>query len=408
MAIRFLGELAEVQPRSLIDGDAALRQFREGLAHITLADGEPLGRGRAHTLVERLLVGALENFGTEYMRAMGDHLDALVRLRAELSERFQGVIGHLRSGRDAAELPASLLDTNEIERLFNELDSHLEAIDRNTGRRALERDRHLAENPASRSGNPHDVLVRALGSDAEEQTAARRLADTIDQHGVAGALRVSGRTLAELESILEPQSVQAQRLLEYQVDEAFARLERGEGEWQARRAALERMRHGKPISATHVPDVGRGVTRTLVEQVRHVLGHKISDAPLEVREAWARAVDSVADKSDPIHAYKLAQPRFWAEVRADPLARAWFEANGFRFEGTRAPYVAVAESPTSTSARQELNLTLDHIEPKAGNPALALDPSNLRFLSGWDNWLLYQLEGRLREIDEMIASTPRP
>jgi hypothetical protein len=68
----------------------------------------------------------------------------------------------------------------------------------------------------------------------------------------------------------------------------------------------------------------------------------------------------------------------------------------------------VPVAPTTTTGRQEINVSLDHIRPKATNPSLALDPANLRFVSGWDNWLLARLEDRLRQIDSDTGIPPQP
>jgi hypothetical protein len=105
-----------------------------------------------------------------------------------------------------------------------------------------------------------------------------------------------------------------------------------------------------------------------------------------------------------IKAYKRAQQRFWEKVRSNPAARAWFEQNGMWFDeaASGAPYIdAIRNFERTTTLEQELRVSLDHILEKAENPALALDPGNLRFATHWDNWLLKQL-------GDMVKTLPKP
>ncbi|HEX7245268.1 MAG TPA: hypothetical protein VF245_06875 [Solirubrobacterales bacterium] len=165
--VRFLGELAEVDVAAWVADDARLLRFRERLARVEV-EGGPLGRPRAQTLVERLLVGALDDFGNRYMRTMGEHLEAIVRIRGELARRFEAVLGHFGAGRRPSRLPRRLLDVGELTRLFDELDRRLEAIDGRTGSRAIE-DFYRHRNPEARAATATDALAHALGESWESR-----------------------------------------------------------------------------------------------------------------------------------------------------------------------------------------------------------------------------------------------
>ncbi|WP_243179589.1 eCIS core domain-containing protein [Arthrobacter humicola] len=155
------------------------------------------------------------------------------------------------------------------------------------------------------------------------------------------------------------------------------------------------------IAKGHLPrEAGQLVPIDLLRRTRRVLGKKISDAPESVKNAWEAAQLKVRANQGPLSAtnyptlYKAAQKEFWANVRESTAANKWFEDNGFDFGRTASGAPAVALQYSGRRGRKEFAIELDHILPKASgsNWGRALDADNLQFLTGWDNWLLDQIE----------------
>jgi hypothetical protein len=89
--------------------------------------------------------------------------------------------------------------------------------------------------------------------------------------------------------------------------------------------------------------------------------------------------------------YKAAQRLCWAGVRRTGSAKTWFEEFGFSFVTTKSGAPAV-DIPHVRRMHKEIDLELDHRTPKASAWQKALDADNLQFLTGWDNWLLNEIE----------------
>jgi len=130
-----------------------------------------------------------------------------------------------------------------------------------------------------------------------------------------------------------------------------------------------------------------------------VLGKTIAQAPAEVQEAWRAAREAVLKNRGPLTAenygelYKDAQKRFWANVRENDKAASCFKERGFGFDTTKSGAPSVTLDQTRKT-RKEFSNELDHKAPKgtAENWSKALDADNLQFLTGWDNWLLNEIE----------------
>jgi hypothetical protein len=153
------------------------------------------------------------------------------------------------------------------------------------------------------------------------------------------------------------------------------------------------------------PEPGQRVPRELIAKTRNVLGKTIADAPEPVAEAWQKARRAVLGARGPLTRanyktlYGEAQRKFWKNVRADDTAAQWFKDNGFSFKTTKSGAPALDIEHTARS-RKEFSIELDHKLPKGtgDNWAKALDADNLQFLTGWDNWLLDQIERKLPEL----------
>ena len=160
-----------------------------------------------------------------------------------------------------------------------------------------------------------------------------------------------------------------------------------------------------------VPDVeggleaGQKVPLELLRKTQNVLGKRIADAPAAVVQAWTTAVTDVKRLRGELTAanyrelYAEAQKRFWANVR-DGAGAEWFTSNGFNFTTTKTGAPAVAIEHSGRTARKELAIELDHMLPKGSgdNWTKALDADNLQFLTGWDNWLLNEIERLVPEV----------
>jgi hypothetical protein len=187
-----------------------------------------------------------------------------------------------------------------------------------------------------------------------------------------------------------------------EVEKAIDALEEGRLPQQGELTSASR--RGKP---ENVPDLaggaeaGQRVPLELLRKNQNVLGKTIAGAPENVQQAWNAARKDVLAAKGPLTAdnykqlYSEAQRKFWANVRADSGGAAkWFEENGFSFASTQTGAPAVALEYSGRSARKEFAIELDHMLPKGtgNNWTKALDADNLQFLTGWDNWLLNQIE----------------
>jgi hypothetical protein len=180
-----------------------------------------------------------------------------------------------------------------------------------------------------------------------------------------------------------------------EVEKAFSALEKGELPQQGELVSAGRT--GRPEA---VPDITKDIPLELLRRTQNVLGKSIAEAPQEVRAAWQAAADAVIRDRGPLTAsnyathYAEAQRRFWNNVRRDDSAVKWFNDNGFDFTRTQTGAPAVSIAYSGGRARKELAIELDHMLPKATgeNWRRALDADNLQFLTGWDNWLLNQIE----------------
>jgi hypothetical protein len=297
--VRFLGELAEVPVDTWIGGNLDLVKFRERLALVEV-EGQPLGRQRAQSLVERLLVGALDNFGNDYLKAMGEHLDAIVRIRGELKTRFDAVLGHFKAGRPASKLPKRLLDVGELTRIFNELDQHVEAINGRSPSHDL--DFYYERNPDARSPDPHSVLNEATS-----------LEDVRAQEEAASAREP------------EEQAAPEPGLLEHVEEDIPWYLKRGERE-KARaaayreRRALEAQRYrGAHLLPSNAPEVQRA-RQVLADWSEHALP-----------DGWDSNVHEVADYTEPVAAAFAETGRTDANF-AQAHVEVYFKTpDGYRF-----------------------------------------------------------------------------
>jgi hypothetical protein len=194
-----------------------------------------------------------------------------------------------------------------------------------------------------------------------------------------------------------------------EVEKAVAALE--EGRLPQKEELVSGGRRGtKPADVPDIagPEAGQRISVELVRKTQNVLGKSIAEAPKAVHEAWeaaAAAAKAELTATNYSELYKAAQREFWRNVRKDPAAMAWFEKNGFNFTTTKTGAPAVAIPHTGRTARKELAIELDHMLPKGTgeNWRKALDADNLQFLTGWDNWLLNEIE---RLSPELARGTP--
>jgi hypothetical protein len=127
-----------------------------------------------------------------------------------------------------------------------------------------------------------------------------------------------------------------------------------------------------------------------------------------VNELW---LDAVAASRDPVdlktkegarRAYEATLKRFIARlIRDEPVANAVrerFERAGLKFrvdaQGERTSTMPVLDLPgydhwrSNPSYRALFTLTGQHLAMLAANPSKALDPDNLVFMLGHDNYLM--------------------
>jgi len=274
--VRFRGTLAgeDIRPDVWLAADERLLKLRNRLAEIKV-EGESLGQRRAQTLVERLIVGALDDYGNKYMRAMGEHLEAIVRIRRELSQRLASVFQHFQKGRVPSKLPKTLVDVAELTRLFDELDQHLDAISDKDGTKALE-DFYHGRHPDARPRKPTDALAHATGEDWATEM---------------------GRVEEARAGESEPEGFEPDpKLLEPVQEDVPWYLKRGEREkaraaaYRERRALEARRFRGTEVLPSNTPEVQRA---------RQVLREWSENA---LPDGWESNIHGVADYTEPVAA----------------------------------------------------------------------------------------------------------
>ena len=107
--------------------NSRVRNFRD-----LLIDRGGLDANQARGVVERLISGAFDFFGTDYVDGMNADVEAIVRLRGDLRKRFEAVL-NLPPGPTA--LPPDL-QPSALAPVLGELESHLENITGRTPTRA--------------------------------------------------------------------------------------------------------------------------------------------------------------------------------------------------------------------------------------------------------------------------------
>jgi hypothetical protein len=330
--VRFRGELAgeDIRPDVWLAADERLLKLRNRLAEIKV-EGEKLGQRRAQTLVERLIVGALDDYGNKYMRAMGEHLEAIVRIRRELSQRLASVFRHFQKGKVPSKLPKTVVDIAELTRLFNELDQHLDAISGKDGTKALE-DFYYGRHPDARPRKPTDALAHATGE--EWATEMGRV-----EEARAGEPEPEG---------FEPDP----KLLEPVQEDVPGYLKRGEGGkaeaavYRERRALEAQRFRGTEVLPSKAPEVQRA-RQVLREWSEHALP-----------DGWESNIRQVADYTEPMAA-QFAETgqrdanfaRAHVEVWLKTPDGHWFGTDGVRFEdpaGNNYLFMEHKDPPSTT------------------------------------------------------------
>lgn len=171
----------------------------------------------------------------------------------------------------------------------------------------------------------------------------------------------------------------------------------------------KRPKSGRPRrSEADVPDIvgdvskaaGQRLSRSAARKALDLINRRVA-ANANVRKAWVRATNSVMKKlkrrSKSLSReemlrkgglYDQAREQFWKEVWDGKQARAFFEEAGYQFtQRGRAPlHKDFLDLPKRL--HDEIRISLDHIQPKAGNWRNALNPQNLRFVHQADNRLI--------------------
>jgi hypothetical protein len=110
---RFRGVLSELDPADWVEADVRLKGLRDRLARTH-------GPEQADAFVQRLLVGALDDFGSHILARKGQAVDTVMKLRHELSDSLADV---LEGGAAAKKItPESLAKKfDDLEKALDEL-----------------------------------------------------------------------------------------------------------------------------------------------------------------------------------------------------------------------------------------------------------------------------------------------
>lgn len=210
---RFRGMLSSVDVSTWVHSDPRLSRLM-GLIELRLPPGEGgTRRQRAQALVERLLVAALDDFGTNYSDGLARHINEIIRIRTEIATHYDAVRG---MSPNATSLPPNVTPEN-LSRLFDELELHLDAIESRTPTRHL-------------NDSPRETLVDDVA----------RVSDEIQSGMTPGRAREADAPRREVEPDLPLDDPDFARLeLEY------SHLPDHQRRWVARRVlAMERRRPG--------------------------------------------------------------------------------------------------------------------------------------------------------------------
>jgi len=134
---RFRGETVAVDVTAALNGSAALRGFRSRIAAMRLRGGRRIGDDAAQHVLERLLVQVLEHAGTQFTGRAGRHLDAIQRIRTDLAARYNEALALFRPGAPRVRSLPERIRPAEFERLFRELDEHMDALEQSSSRRGM-------------------------------------------------------------------------------------------------------------------------------------------------------------------------------------------------------------------------------------------------------------------------------
>jgi hypothetical protein len=245
---------------------------------------------------------------------------------------------------------------------------------------------------------------------AEQAKRLRKVLDKIPPRHRQGLKEFLYAERANLDTAIKDLEELFSKDLGPAIDEAMTALEHGHLPQEGELVSAGRRGTGP----ADVPDVvgkrgpleaGQRVPLDLLKRTQQVLGKTIAEAPEAVQKAWREAREAVLKNRGPLTAenygelYKDAQKRFWANVRDDEAAKNWFKDRGFGFDTTKSGAPSV-ELPQTRKTRKEFSIELDHKAPKgtADNWSKALDADNLQFLTGWDNWLLNEIERLVPEL----------
>lgn len=192
---RFRGELSAVDVELAVASSRTLQGYAERLSAVHV-NGRPLGRRRARTVLEHLLLGALDRVGGEYTGRFDVQMEHIGQLRAELQGRYQRVLDLFRPGAPPIRALPADLHPSSIGRLFDDLEHALDDLERRTSRDGLTdamdhvdgtRDAHdLLSDVESRAGDATPpVREPDLGLDSPDEDFSFRVRGEHDRAALA-------------------------------------------------------------------------------------------------------------------------------------------------------------------------------------------------------------------------------
>lgn len=135
---RFRGEFTHVDIDLIVADNKALREYAKRLGSLKLRNGQPVGPRRAQAILARLLTGAFDRVGAEYLGRFEAHMGRIGSLRKQLAERYSRVLKLFDP--DAPKKLRSLppdLRPQSIAALFDELDQALDQLEQSSSRGGL-------------------------------------------------------------------------------------------------------------------------------------------------------------------------------------------------------------------------------------------------------------------------------
>ena len=232
--------------------------------------------------------------------------------------------------------------------------------------------------PSEHTQHPASRSASARGRDARATRAPRPRGNGVQLHHGSRATRRRGGPGEWLAEVAPRSTFRPLRPSEAPIDPLDAELE-----GSFRETFTEPDPELELSGPVVEPEIAYGFTQAEIAGARRLVGRPI-DGIGPIGRIWRRVTNpgepGQLTLQNSRRLFGNQRGRFWRAVRQDPAARQVFEDAGFRFRGepTTAPVKQLSNGET-------MQATIDHIVERQTDPTRALDPTNLRVSTRFEN-----------------------